>query len=119
MASSLSQRHKVVSPMEAARSCRITSCLISAKLHRDKGTPLTWGSSQASALTATMSLGGKAGWAPAARSILQAAETFFEKTFTPLADNLPRGSHPKSDFVIFQAVSGQKNNLGSNDISIR
>jgi hypothetical protein len=37
----------------------ITSRLISARLQRERGTPSMWGNSQASALTATTTLGGE------------------------------------------------------------
>jgi len=58
------------------------------------------GSSQASALTATTTLGGKASRPPAARSLLQANEALLEEALAPLADDLPRRIEPKGNLVV-------------------
>jgi len=47
--------------MEATGPRAIASRLISEMLHRDRGAPLSWGSSQANALMAIATLGGKTG----------------------------------------------------------
>jgi hypothetical protein len=49
-------------------------------LNRESGSLCSWGSSQASALTATTTPGGKAGRSPAARSLLESGEALLEET---------------------------------------
>jgi hypothetical protein len=73
-------------------------------LHRESGTPSSWGSSQASALTATTTPGGKAGWAPATRPFVQADESLFEEALSPLTDDLPQNIDPDGNFVIREAI---------------
>src|SRR3972149_9158317 len=119
IASSLSQRHRVVSPMEATMPRLRTSCLISARLKRDNGRPCSCGSSQASALTATTTPGGKAGWAPAAEPFFEPAQALIKEALPPLADNLARGIEPRRDLVVAQALGGVERDLGPDDVSIR
>src|SRR5215213_3357491 len=99
MASSVSQRQIVVSPMEATSPRRRISRLSSGIEWRDKGRPWSRGSSQAKALTATTTLGGKAGRPPAPRLFDQPSETLLEEPFAPLADDLPRSIEPGSDLI--------------------
>jgi hypothetical protein len=70
-------------------------------------------------LTATTTLGGKAGGAPAARLLLQALEPEEAEPFAPFTDNLARGIEAGCDAIIGESLSGQQHDLGSNDISIR
>jgi hypothetical protein len=84
----------------ATKPRRITSRTKSWRLNRDKGKPLWAGSSQASALTCMTISGGKTGRTPCARLILQASQAFFKKTFTPLADDLPRHRETGRDLVV-------------------
>ena len=88
-------------------------------LKRDSGSPVSWGSSQARAFTATTTLGGKAGRSPDARPLFKADETFLEEPLAPLADDLPRGIEASADLIVAQAVGGIKGDLGANDIPIR
>ena len=80
---------------------------------RDKGNPRRWGSSQASALTWTTRLGGKAGLMPAARLFLQARQSGQGKSLAPLADDLARRIEFGGDEVIGQAFIGKKDDLAS------
>ena len=68
---------------------------------------------------ATTTLGGKAGRAPAARPLLQAAQALLKESFTPLADNLTGRIEPRRDLVVAQSLSGVERDLGSDDIAIR
>ena len=86
---------------------------------RDKGNPRRWGSSQASALTWTTRLGGKAGLTPAARLSLQARQSGQGKSLAPLADDLARCIEFGGDEVIGQAFIGKQDDLGADDITIR
>jgi hypothetical protein len=60
MASWLSQRHKVVSPIDATIPRRTASCRISGMLRRESGRPCSCGTSQASSLIVTAMEVGKA-----------------------------------------------------------
>jgi len=77
------------------------------------------GRSQAIRLTSTTTVGGKAGWAPASRLLIEARKTFVKEPVAPLADNLPRGIQARRDDVIGQALGGQEDELGPDDVSIR
>src|SRR6059036_92885 len=119
MASSLSQRQSVVSPIEATKPRRTTSPLISAMLKRESGRPRVWGSSQASALIVTTTLGGKAGSSPAAGLFIKACQAVLEEALAPFADDLPRGIEPCSDLVIGEPQGSVEDDLGPHDVSIR
>jgi hypothetical protein len=86
---------------------------------RDKGNPRRWGSSQASALTWTTRLGGKAGFTPAARLSLQARQSGQGKSLAPLADDLARRIEFGRDEVVRQTFIGKKDDLGADHITIR
>ena len=86
---------------------------------RDKGNPRRWGSSQASALTWTTRLGGKAGLTPAARLSLQARQSGQRKPLAPLADDLARRIEFGRDEVVGQTFIGKKDDLGADHIAIR
>jgi hypothetical protein len=77
------------------------------------------GNSQASRLTSTTTLGGKAGWVPASRLFLQAGQAFFEEALAPLADDLARRIESRGDEIVAQAVGGEQHDLGADDVAIR
>jgi hypothetical protein len=77
------------------------------------------GSSHAIRLTSTTTLGGKAGWAPASRLLLETGEALVEEAVAPLADNLPRSIQARRDDIVGQSVGGQQDQLRADDISIR
>jgi hypothetical protein len=77
------------------------------------------GRSHAIRLTSTTTLGGKAGWAPASRLFIKARKALLKETVAPLADNLPWGIQARRDDVIGQALGGQEDQLGPDDVSIR
>jgi len=64
-------------------------------------------------------LGGKAGWTPAARLLVEAREAVLEEAMAPLADDLPRRIQPRADLVIAEAGGGKEHDLGTDDITIR
>src|SRR4029453_6636092 len=70
-ASWLSQRHNVVPLIWATSPCATTACRRSVSAQRANGTPRCAGSSHARALTATTTLGGKAGRPPPSRQFRQ------------------------------------------------
>jgi hypothetical protein len=93
----------------------MTSRAKSWRLNRDRGKPVSAGSSQASALTCTTTSGGKNGRAPGPGFCLQASETFLEEAFAPLANDLARDRKTGSDPIIALALSGQEDHFGSED----
>jgi len=55
------------------------------------------GSSQASALTATTTSGGKDRGSSSSGALFEARKALFEEAFAPLRDDLPSGSEPTPD----------------------
>jgi hypothetical protein len=88
-------------------------------LKRETGRPSLLGSSHASALTATTTLGGKERRPPSARTLLETREPFIEEALAPLGDDLTWGIQARSDLVVTESLCSEENNLGSDDISIR
>ena len=82
-------------------------------------TPRCAGSSHARALTATTTLGGKAGRAPAARQFLKARQPIPPEAFPPLGDDLARQIETRADDVIGHALGGEQHQLRADDIPIR
>jgi hypothetical protein len=64
-------------------------------------------------------LGGKAGWTPAARFLVEARETVAVEALAPLADDLARRVQAGPDLVVAEAGGGQEDDLGANDVTIR
>jgi hypothetical protein len=77
------------------------------------------GRSQAIRFTSTMTLGGKAGWTPAARLLLKAREAVLEEAMPPLADDLAGRVQPGANLVVAETNGREQHNLGANNIPIR
>ena len=119
MASAESQRQIVVPLISAISPCASTSRRSSVRDQRDSGTQERAGSSQASALTATTTPGGK-DERPAAPGLLlepRAAEE--AEALPPLADDLAGGIQAGRDGIIPQPLGRQEDDLGPDDVSIR
>jgi hypothetical protein len=86
---------------------------------RANGRPRRDGNSQASALIATMILGGKAGRTPASWKFVEAGEAFIVKTPAPLADNLTRCAEMFRDARVPEALARQQYDLRSDNVTIR
>lgn len=86
---------------------------------RANGTPKVAGVSHAIRLTATITLGRQAGWAPAAWLFLQPCKAVADKPLAPLADDLARCVEPGSNLVVAQAGGRPQDDLGANDVTIR
>jgi hypothetical protein len=96
----------------------ITSWRNSENDHRDNGKPNRLGNSQASALTSTITLGGKARRSPAARLLLKPGESFGAEAPPPLADDLARRVETSGYGVVGKALACQEYDLGSDDVAI-
>ena len=118
-ASSASQRHTVVWPIDATRPRRMASRRISGTLSRERGRPCSWGSSQARALIATSTLGGKAGRTASPRALLEAGEALLEEALAPLADDLSGGVQPGGNLVVAEPFGGVEHDPGANDVPVR
>jgi hypothetical protein len=77
------------------------------------------GRSQAIRFTSTTTLGGKAGWTPAARLLVEAREAVLEEAMAPLADDLSRHIQAGADLVVAEAGGREEHDLGADDITIR
>src|SRR6202047_3367282 len=118
-ASALSQRHKVAPLISATNPCVITSRRISERESRESGSCKRCGSSQASALTWTTTLGGKEGGTPAPRLRLQARKSRKGESLAPLADTLARRVQASGDDVVGEALRRKQYDLRSDHIAIR
>ena len=88
-------------------------------MNRASGTLERLGSSHASRLTSTTTLGGKAGWTPASRCFLQARQAFIEKALPPLADDLAREVETRGNDIVREASRSQEDDFRTNDVAIR
>ena len=104
MASSCSQRQMVVQPMSATIPRLIASRRMSARLRRDRGRPVSWGISHASALTATTTSGGKSPRAARSGLVAETGQAPFEEPLAPLADDLARRVEALADRLVGQAA---------------
>ena len=119
IASSSSQRQIVVSLIEATSPRRITSARMSGTWSRLSGNPSRAGSSQAIALTAATSAGGKSRPAAGPGALGQAGQALLEEALPPLRHDLDRGVEPLGDLGVLLALRGQEHDPGPDDISIR
>jgi hypothetical protein len=92
---------------------------MSSTENRERGNPKRCGNSQARALTWTTRLGGKAGFTPASGLPLEARESGQSESLTPLADDLTRRIKAGSDQVIGKPFGRQKDDSGTDDVTIR
>src|SRR5579863_4567863 len=119
MASSDSQRQMVVPEMSATMPRAATSVAMSGMCRRDSGTPSRDGNSQARALTATTTSGGKDRGSTAPGALLQAGQALLEEALAPLRHDLAAGVQPQRDLVVVVAIGGHEHDLGPHHISIR
>ena len=87
-------------------------------LHRENGRPARAGNSQASALTATTTSGGKSPGATRAGMILETGQALFEKALAPEGHDLPPGVQTPGDRVIGAAFGRQEDHLGADDLKM-
>jgi hypothetical protein len=119
IASSLSQRQRVVSLREAVSPQERTGAPSSATLQRERGAPTRRGNSQAIALTCTTSSGGKNPGPARAFGVLQPGQSFFEEPFSPTADDLASRAEAVGDLIIGEALLSEENHFGAGDHKIR
>jgi hypothetical protein len=86
---------------------------------RARGTSERLGSSHASRLTSTTTLGGKAGCSPASRLFLKAGHAVFKEAVAPFADDLARRIEAGGDEIVAEALGCQEDDLCADDVSIR
>jgi hypothetical protein len=91
----------------------------SATDQRAKGRPRRDGSSQASTLIATMTLGGKAGWTPATRPVVEAGEPMGVEPLAPLAGDLAWHAELSRYAVVAKPLARQEHDLRSHDVAMR
>ena len=118
-ASWLSQRHRVVPLIFATIPLAIASWRNSETDQRANGRPRRDGNSQASALIATMILGGKADWTPASWKFVEAGKALIVKTPAPLANNLTRCVEMFRDAGVPETLTRQQYDLRADNVPIR
>jgi hypothetical protein len=91
----------------------------SATDQRDKGRPRRAGNSQANALIATATLGGKAGWAPASRFIVKTSEPADIEAPPPLTDDLAWHIEAGSDAVVAKPLARQEDDFSPHNVTMR
>src|SRR5712692_6284724 len=109
----------VVPEIDATRPRASASLRMSGTCSRESGRPRRAGSSQAIALIATTTSGGKDRGPAGARTLDKPEETLFEEALSPFGDDLPAGIEAPGDLVIAEAIGGQEDDLGADDLSIR
>jgi hypothetical protein len=77
------------------------------------------GRSQAIRLTSTTTLGGKAGWTPAARLLVEPREALVEEAMAPLTDDLSWRVQSRADLVVAETGGREEHDLGADHITIR
>src|SRR5271166_259375 len=103
IASAESQRQMVVPEIEATMPCSMAVRARSGQCQRASGTPAVEGSSQASALTATTTSGGKTRGSSSPGLIGQSGQALVVEAFAPLGHHLPRGVQAGGDLVVAQS----------------
>jgi hypothetical protein len=66
-----------------------------------------------------MTLGGKAGWTPAARLLVEAREAVLEEAMAPLADDLSWRVQARADLVVPETGGCEEHDLGADNLTIR
>src|SRR5713101_4235740 len=104
IASADSHRQMVVPETDATMPCCTAARARSGQCQRASGTPVVAGSSQARALTATTTSGGKRRGPPSPRQVAEPGQALVAEPFAPLGDHLARGVQLGGDLVVAQAL---------------
>jgi hypothetical protein len=97
----------------------IASWRSSATDQRDNGKPRRHGNSQANALIATATLGGKTGRSPATRLFVKARKPLDIEAPTPLADDLAWHAEAGCDAIVTMPLARQQNDLRPHNLPVR
>ena len=119
MASASNHRHSVVPLMVATTPRARTSRCNSGSDQRATGTPASRGHSHAIRFTSTITLGGKAGWTPAPRFLVEAPEAVLKEAVAPLADDLSWRIQARPDLVVAEARGCKEHDFGADNLAIR
>jgi hypothetical protein len=109
----------VVPLIWATMPLAIASCRSSATDQRAKGRPRRDGSSQASALIATTTLGGKAGRSPAAWSVVETGQPLDTEPLPPLAGDLAGQAELCRYPIVAETLARKQHDLRPHDSAIR
>src|SRR5262245_23435942 len=119
IASAESQRQMVVPEIEATMPCSMAARARSGQHQRASGAPTLVGSSQASALTATTTSGGKTGRSSSPGLIGKSGQALVVEAFAPFGHHLPGSIQAGCDLVVAQSLGGVQHDLGAHDFGIR
>ena len=92
---------------------------MSGTYNRESGKPSRPGSSQAIALTATTTSGGKNRAAARTGTFLEAGQPFFKEPLAPLAHDLEWCVETLSDGLVLQPICSHEHDFGADNITIR
>ena len=118
-ASALSQRQSVTPLICATIPRATTSRWSSGMVQRANGASDRLGSSQASRLTSTTTLGGKAGSVPATWLFVQAGQPVIKESLPPFAHDLAGHMETRGDHIVAQPGGSHEDDLCANDVAIR
>ncbi len=119
MASLESQRQMVVPLIETMSPSAIAARASLGQGQRESGTPVLAGSSQARALMAMMTSGGRDRRATSAGLVFEAGEALLEEPFAPLGDDLPWRIEPGGDRVVAQALGSVQHDPCPHHLPVR
>src|SRR5438132_379347 len=105
--------------MEATMPRLTTSLAMSGTYRRERGTSRVLGSSQANALTAITTSGGKNRRTSPAGAFLKAVHALLEESLAPHRDDIPPRVQPPGDLVVAETLGRQEHDLGTEDVTIR
>src|SRR5436305_55302 len=105
--------------IDATNPVRWVSAANSLMLQRASGRPVRAGSSQARALTVTMTSGGKSPGPPRACLILQPRKAFVKKALSPERHDFAARPQAAGDRVIRSAFGREQNHLRAEHLEVR
>src|SRR5215207_8240949 len=117
IASSCSQRHSVDTEIWSIRPVVMTSSRSSARLQRPSGTARIAGSSQAIALTSTITAEGELARPTRPLAVCEPAKPLLDKALAPLRHGVDRQPQPPGDRDVLLAVGGGQHDPGPHHLA--
>src|SRR5215211_411593 len=118
IASSCSQRHSVDTEIWSIRPVVMTSSRSSARLQRPSGTARIAGSSQAIALTSTITAEGELARPTRPLAVCEPAKPLLDKALASLRHGVDRQPQPPGDRDVLLAVGGGQHDPGPDDLAL-
>lgn len=113
-----SQRQSVLPLIWATKQDSTTLRVSSGRLQSESGRPNWRGISQARGLTWTTSSEGESPWPTRAWQFFEAAESLKKEALAALADHLAMGVEAGGDLVVGDALGGEEDHPGAEDLKV-